>query len=199
MVYTILLNVAYIFYLILNGIFKIIFYRRHFRIHTKEKPFACPKCPRAFSVRTTLTVHMRTHNKEPNGKKKKFQRCPNCLQLFKTRISLDGHDCPKSFSNNQPRITDERNLIDRNVPTGDLASFCDEIELNGKEMIALNDICNEIIPEVPEHLADHASPAELKYFQCNLCPAIFKRKCHLNDHTVVHTGLKTHQCDVCMK
>lgn len=173
---------------------------RHFRIHTKERPFQCPMCDRSFSVRTTLTVHMRTHTKDPTKKKPKYQRCPNCLQVFEAGVSLDDHECPKSNSNNQPKITDDlKNLIDRNVPTGDLASFCDEIELNGREMIALNDICNEIIPEVPEHLADHASPAELKYFQCNLCPSIFKRKCHLNEHSVIHAGIKTLQCDVCMK
>jgi len=39
--------------------------RRHFRIHTQEKPFSCPHCPFSTAVKCNLTTHIKRKHPPP--------------------------------------------------------------------------------------------------------------------------------------
>jgi len=59
----------------------------HLRMHTRERPFACPytDCNEKFTQRANLNKHIEVHVGI-----KKFN-CPDCTRQFFTRFNLRSH------------------------------------------------------------------------------------------------------------
>lgn len=70
--------------------------KTHMLVHTNERPFSCTQCPRKFTQRSAVDVHiMRVHNRGMNNKDmQRFYKCPLCDYLntkFQLRIHFVSH------------------------------------------------------------------------------------------------------------
>ena len=149
----------------------------HRRIHTGQKPFACPECDKKFTESRTLNRHRRLHTGE------KLFACPDCDKKFTDSSNLNSHrrihtgekpfvcpDCDKKFKRNSDLNRHSR------IHTGEKPFVCPDCDKKFTESSTLN-----------KHRRIHTGE---RPFVCPDCDKKFNRNSELNRHRRIHIGEK---------
>ncbi|XP_014900371.1 zinc finger protein OZF-like [Poecilia latipinna] len=152
----------------------------------RRKPFSCVTCGKCFSLKWSLTRHMRIHTGE------KLFSCVTCGKSFYEKPNLTRHmrihtgekpfscvTCGKSFSH---RWNLTRHMI---IHTGEKPFSCVNC---GKSFSQKQNLT--------KHMMIHTGE---KPFSCWSCGISFSQKEHLTGHMMIHTGEKPFSCVTCGK
>ncbi|XP_069975266.1 zinc finger protein 585A [Penaeus vannamei] len=153
----------------------------HMRVHTKEKPFSCEICSKSFTKKSTLLQHARIHTHE-----KPFS-CKLCNKKFSQKGNLDTHT--RFHTTEKPyscRICSMAFSVKSQL-------VC-HIRVHTKEKPFICDVCNKFFTwksDLDRHLRVHT---KVKPFTCGICDKSFAWKSDLKRHLRVHTKETPYIC-----
>ncbi|XP_075393957.1 zinc finger protein 845 [Tenrec ecaudatus] len=159
---------------------------KHQRTHSEERPYICNECGKAFTGRSNLTQHKRIHSGE------KPYKCNECGKEFTRRSYLWGHE--RIHTGEKPyKCNDCGKAFNR------LSNLTRHQRIHTGEKPYKCNICGKDFT-ISSHLWGHERiHTGEKPFKCNDCGKGFTERSNLTQHQRIHTGEKPYKCKVCGK
>jgi KRAB domain-containing zinc finger protein len=159
--------------------------KKHRRMHTGERPYACKECHNRFAAKETLNRHMRTHTGE------KPHSCQFCGKSFIQASQLRAHifhhtgenaytcpHCNRAF-NRKLRLTTHIKYMHE----GAEPMTCTECD---KTFFRKEDLARHFLSHTGE-----------RPFECDVCHKSFAVKSSLKIHQLTHRKEPPCSCDTC--
>ncbi len=185
---------------------------RHKMIHTGERPFSCPFCPKKFNSPTSLACHVRLHtgdkpfsccvchktfasysnmqvHKRAHIRDRKYW-CSQCAKIFTTKAALNVHISAHSGKHKQTC----------NICNLKFSSLKSHLKSHTNQEVQCH-ICQKMLKSkvvLKKHLEEHRRKASGNFFTCMTCEKKFTSRDGFRTHIkLIHNSKDKLQCPLC--
>lgn len=171
----------------------------HKGTHLKEKPFGCPHCPRRYSGRQALSMHVRRDHDQVIKRIVCDYRDCNFVAFNQPRLDRHKQSVHKIVIENLQlfpcKYCDEkfvykktRNIHERVAHTGERPYTCQTCDEKFNDTSVLRRHCMRMHSNKQQHT-----------LKCPFCPKLFFGTCDLGRHIDMHKGVRAFACSLCPK
>ncbi|XP_051954979.1 zinc finger protein 770 [Xyrauchen texanus] len=170
--------------------------KRHYLIHTDQRPFPCSICCHAFRQLSNLKVHIRAHTDSKKNtspfQSYRFNSLPlPTYSVSNSRLKHSTYNClARTFRSYSPK---HLSLQQSNTCS------TDKPKSTATDLIKTESDTASIT--VPKYVSERYLKM-IKYpqgYRCPTCSKCFKALSKLKRHILIHTGRKPFKCTVCAK
>ncbi|XP_065085034.1 transcription factor grauzone-like isoform X1 [Ochlerotatus camptorhynchus] len=191
--------------------------RRHKqKVHTpeEEKKYHCKVCPRKFTARNALSLHVKNHAEtDPNddGQPRKSHRANRTKRVMDNEkmiaenVSLECDSCQKKFDTFvilQKHSMAEHKKLSYVLCCGKKFNMkprlVDHVRFHLDPTTFQCKVCFKNLPHtesLKRHMDRNHTSAEAKTLKCSMCPKMFSHKQLLNTHERYHN--RSWHCEIC--